>query len=968
MNGTAGFVGRRDELHELEALIRHAADAGSAAAVLIAGEAGVGKTRLVQEACDRFTHGMVKLEGSCVPLSQGELPYGAIIEAFRTVGSQIETAVQERVFGSSGAASASLFHGSDGVTSDGSLSSASQTRLFEQVLGVVSRLASHRPLLMVIEDLHWSGASTRDLLSFLVANSRDIPAVYLFTFRTDELHRDHPVRRFASNISSRRDVLRVELNRFSLEEMSEQLTALFGHAPSGRRLEEIRRRSQGNPLFTELLASTPGGHLPESLFDLMTLRLEAISPTARQLLRAVAVATNAPAEDLQAIAGMHRDEFEEAWREATSAQIVENPDGILTFKHALMAEAIYEDLPPTDRATMHASVARLIEERTGGIAAASTQDAALIAHHWSRSGRRDRALESALVAGIRASESYAFGEAAVLLHRAHELWDGTLPEGFVDLTRSDVLRLAAECASLDGEVDSPLKLIQEAIVHARDLDPTRQGILHERLGRYRWNAGDGFGSLEAYKKAVSLVPEEPPSHARAKVLASLGQILMLLGNYREAIERCREAIGIAHDLGAAAIEAHALATLGPALGFSGKVEEAIAALSSARDTAERIADPENVGRAIINLATILAADGRYENSKEVAIEGQATAYRWGISSSFGTWMKAEVAFRELELGNWVRCEEVCHEILSGDTAGYVEVIYGLLAQLAVARGEAERAQEYLSASRAAASSWRSIEFEVPILLAEAELHMIAGDLPAARRAIDEGLALTSATDDALYEAALCWASIRVEASDPKRGDAERVGDALSKIQSGSRIALRPIAAHAAAARGEAAIFKGEDARGTFTEAARLWREMKHPYLTAYCLFRLGVCHLVKQDRASAEGALSEGFEIASTIGSRWMADAITQAALKARLPVGNASMSDGPTDPLLRTLTPRELEVLKLMAEGMSNKQIANHLFISVKTTSVHVSRILMKLGLDSRVEAAAYAFRAGLMSDEPLV
>lgn len=964
MDGGPGFVGRQDELERLGTLIGQV-DAHGSAAILVGGEAGVGKTRLVTEARHRFASHMTTLEGSCVSLSQGELPYGAILEAFRSAPSSSEASAQEG--GPSGAELASLLPGLDGGAPEAALSAASQTRLFEQILMALTRLSTATPLLMVIDDLHWSGASTRDLLSFLVANSRDIPIAYIFTYRTDELHRDHPVRRFITNLLSRREVLRLELKRFSREETIEQLTGILGHEPPTQKLEAIRKRSQGNPLFTELLASTSAGELPESLSDLMMMRLGAVSEVTRHLLRCISIAANASSEDVRKLTGMDRTIFEDAWREATSAQLLDNSHDTFAFRHALMAEAIYEDSSPTDRAELHANMAKILEERTGGIQNASVQEAALIAHHWSRSHQRQQALESALVAGIRASESFAFGEASSLLRRANDLWDGTPLAGFQHLNRAEVLRLAAECASLDGEVDAPLKLIQEAITHARDLDGTRQGILFERLGRYRWNAGDGYGSLEAYKNAVSLVPAEPPSHARAKVLGSLGQILMLLGNYREATNHCRQAIAIAHDLEAAEIEAHALATLGPALGFSGDIENATQALMSAREIAERTGDPENVGRAIINLATVLAADGRYEHSKEVATEGQATAGRWGISSSFGTWMKAEVAFRELELGNWERCRKICNEILAGDTAGYTEVIYGLLAQLAVAEGDRDVALDHLSAARSAASSWKSIEFEVPILLAEAELHMISGDIPTARRVLDEGLALTTDTDDALYEAALCWSAIRVEASDPKRGDAERVAEAVSRARRSAEIDLRPIKAHLAAAHGEAAIFREQDARDAFTDASERWREMKHPYLTAYCLHRLGMCHLTHQDRVGAEKTLSEAYELATRIGSRWMADAITKAATKARLPVGDPISDGAPSDPLLRTLTAREMEVLKLLAEGMSNKQIASHLFISVKTTSVHVSRILMKLDLESRVEAAAYAFRAGLMSDEPL-
>ena len=295
---TGQFIGRTQELARLRQLLARAAD-GQPLLVVLGGEAGVGKTRLAEQlAAAAEEQGARVLRGGCVPLGEEGLPFAPVTEALRDLADQLDPAVLEAVAGPAQHELARLLPDlawGDEAAVGGAALGASQTaqgRLFELLLGVVQRLAAAAPLVWVVEDLHWADRSTRDLLAFLAASLRSGRVLVVATYRSDELHRLHPLRRLLGELVRNRRVRRLELPRFSRAELAEQLAGLLSADPSARLVQDIYARSQGNPFFTEelVLAGGDPGVLPPNLQEVLLTRVVRLGHRTQQLLRVVAAA------------------------------------------------------------------------------------------------------------------------------------------------------------------------------------------------------------------------------------------------------------------------------------------------------------------------------------------------------------------------------------------------------------------------------------------------------------------------------------------------------------------------------------------------------------------------------------------------------------------------------------------------------------------------------------------------------
>ena len=397
------FVGRTEELARLAAAGERAAG-DVPTSVLIGGEAGVGKTRLVGEvvAAARAA-GVTVLHGGCVELGGEGVPFAPLVEALRAFVRDLdEPALARMVPGRSrvelarllpelgppagpGAGDRAAFGGDPGPWSE-------QGLLFELLLGLLERLGAERPALLVVEDLHWADRSTRDLLAFLVRNLRHGRLLLVMTYRSDELHRRHPLRPFLAELDRGRRVERLELARFGPAEVAAQLAGIRGAPPPAELVERIHARSGGNAFFVEELAATAAadGELSPSLRDTLLARIELLGEPTQQVLRVLAVAAAAVPDPLLAeVAGLGEAELLAGLREAVSAHVllVDAGDGAYGFRHALVKEAVYAELLPGERTRLHARFA-------AALAATDSDDPGLAArpgHARGRAGARARA-------------------------------------------------------------------------------------------------------------------------------------------------------------------------------------------------------------------------------------------------------------------------------------------------------------------------------------------------------------------------------------------------------------------------------------------------------------------------------------------------------------------------------------------------------------------------------------------------
>ena len=280
--------------------------------------------------------------------------------------------------------------------------------------------------MLVVEDLHWADSSTRSFIGFLSRTICSERLLVLGTYRSDELHRRHPLRPLLAELASDAYARLLELPRFTPDELAEQLEGILAGTPDPELVERLYSRSEGNALFSEeiLAAGLDGrGSLPPTLRDALMLRVERLSPRAQELIRWLACQPAADHALVAAVAGLEPAELRDALREAVASHIVVTVgDESYGFRHALLREVVYDDLLPGERSEMHAALARALEERIerGDSGAHITTQAA---HHWAAAGDQPQALAAAVRAAVAAERVNAFGEAQALFERALGLWE-----------------------------------------------------------------------------------------------------------------------------------------------------------------------------------------------------------------------------------------------------------------------------------------------------------------------------------------------------------------------------------------------------------------------------------------------------------------------------------------------------------------------------------------------------------------
>jgi DNA-binding CsgD family transcriptional regulator/tetratricopeptide (TPR) repeat protein len=972
---SARFVGRSGQLAELEAALRDAGE-GRPSLALIAGESGVGKSRLVQELLDRArSDDAVVLAGDCVDLGEGELPYAPLIGALRGLLRDGHPAFEALPIPLRGALGAIL----PGMGEYGGGRDASQASVFEALLSLLEQLGEERPVVLAIEDLHWADSSTRGFLSFLSRSLCGDRLMLVATYRSDELHRRHPLRpllgEFARDPASRL----LDLPPLTREELAEQLEGILSGTPDPGLVERVWARSEGNPLFTEeiLAAGLDGrGALPPTLRDALMLRVEQLSPTAQDVLRWLACQTAIDHELLAEVSGIESDALLEALREAVAAHIlVANAEEAYAFRHALLREVVHDDLLPGERTELHSVLARALEERIA-VGNAGAHITAQAAHHWMAAGDQRAALKAAVRAAGAAERVDAYAEAHALLERALGLWNHVDdPEALIGTTRAQLLLRAADAAELSGE-GMRLKALLHAALELVDPaeEPRRVASLLLRLHRIQWELNRQDESIETLDRALALLEPFEPTSELAALLAAKARARMLQARNREAIEAGREALEVARSVGDAPAEAQALNAIGVALAAARQVDEGIAALREARALARKTGLGEYVDRTSINLSDTLHHSARSEEALAVTREGLEEARS---AERPHTWLVLQLAEFEFETGDW-RAAAAGLPSQRRRYWGTTLLNYRLRRiEQALGRGdEAEARVEIEGAERGAVDSTEP-QFLAPLGAHRAELERRAGDVAAARAAVDEALdRIEFCSEDIARIALVAVAGVRVEADEAERARdrrdeaaertaRERATAMADRVRMAAYDGGPVVEAQLALAEAELARSEARGDPALWEAAAKAWEGIGRPYPAAYARWREAETLVAARDREGAARAAGAALETARRLGSGWLVAEIEGLATRARLRVDGARTAE-PTngdaadeDPF--GLTAREREVLVLVAGGATNREIGERLHMAEKTASVHVSRILAKLDVRSRTEAAAVAHRHGL-------
>ncbi|MFJ9697244.1 AAA family ATPase [Kitasatospora sp. NPDC101183] len=996
------FVGRGSEITDLTGALRRAGS-GSPQAVLIGGEAGVGKTRLLEEFLRRASDaGAVTTIGGCLEVGAEGLPFAPLASALRRLYRALGPELERAAAGSEGHLARLLpeFGEADGEPND----EYGRARLFEHTARLFERLGADRTLVLAVEDLHWSDRSTRELFAFLVRTLHSSRVMLVGTYRTDDLHRRHPLRPFLAELERLRTVQRMELERFRRREVAAQLAGILGTGtPDGELVDRVHRRSEGNPFFVEELATHfhdgCGAGLPDSLRDMLLVRVEGLGEDAQRVVR-IAAEGGSRIEHalLAAVLADDEEALIESLRAAVGANILRlDSDGEgYRFRHALVREAVSDDLLPGERHRINRKFALAVEADPHLVRADAL--AARLANYWYHAHDPARALPTALDAARAARRRNAFAEQLGMLERALELWDSVSEDVLANTLRPYDWAESYPPGSCDADADDCesiqlVDVLAEAVVAARRCGDRERGLslakralrlvdetVHPmRAAWFRMNRARLLeflrrsGDDEEIAYALRLVEGRRASAVQAEVLSLSAARAMHRGSGPEDVEMAERAIRIAREVGATSVEVNTRMTLGHLRYILGDTEAGLAGVTDAVERARRLGAPDVLLRGLNNLASMRRELGRPEEAVELAREGLEFAESTGLLRNMGGILASNLIEALMDLG---RLEEAAEVLASADTSG----LGGGNAELERMRGDLARLNGDFAGAAAALALARAGDRadEEPQVVSIARLAVAlaaqAGrplEARATLRGVLKGEGPLGYEAD-VYPLLVEGAAVEADSRGLPQAEEGRAAS-LAAIASAAAGLQRRAPLHHGWARlldAELARADGSDTPEQWAESVALLRPAGLPYPLALALLRAGEAELRAGRREGAVGLLREAGEVAAARGDRPLVAHIAGLAERAGLDLAPAA----PASPAVRPeqsagesfgLTPRERDVLRLLARGWTNRQIAEELYISPKTASVHVSNILGKLGVAGRGEAAALAHRLRLFPDD---
>ncbi|MEY9966316.1 DNA-binding CsgD family transcriptional regulator/tetratricopeptide (TPR) repeat protein [Streptacidiphilus sp. MAP12-16] len=1016
------FVGRSAELAELTAALKRAGE-GQPQALLIAGDAGVGKTRLLEEfVCAATARGAVVAVGGCVEIGADGLPYAPLVSVLRALHRELGDEVELAAAGSEGRLAQLLPELGQAVPE--AHDEFGRARLFEHTAQLFERLSADRVVVLALEDLHWSDRSTRELLVYLLRSLRNSRVVIVGTYRSDDLHRRHPLRPFLAELERLRTVQRLELPRLGRGEVADQLTGILDSAPAPQLITKIFLRSEGIPFFVEELAASYqegcSTGLTDSLRDLLLVRVEALPEPVQPILRTIAQGGSAVEYGLlRAVLELPEDELIAALRLAVDANILrptQAGDGY-RFRHALVREAVADDLLPGEGSRIKRRYATVLGDQPQLVPA--EERTTRLANYWYSAGDPARALPAVLDAGREARRRNAFAEQLQMLERALELWERVPEETLAELRPADyaesypacscdddpgqeccgrlryldVIAEAAVAARLCGERERCLSLCKQALrMIDESVDPARAAWFWAMRSRVKSNTGMvRDAGRDELAHARQLVENRPPSAVQAEVFSRLAACDMVDWPEPDDIALAERAVRIARQVGAETVELHARCTLGTLLVILGREAEGLTELKEVLSRARELQEPDLMSRAYVNLSDVYEGLGRSAEAAEAARSGCEMARRNGLLGAAGPVLRGNLIESLFSLGRLDEGAELL-DAAAPDLGSEADrsFLSRLRAALALLRDELPDAAAHLALAVETlnlgnAQNWLPLS-ELAIRLPAAE-----GRFADARAELLRVLDVGFPKGKSRYVWPLLVHGVAAEAdsrglpgADPGRAQVlERVRAATADLEDSWPLA-----------RGWALLLDAELARAegaldpkAYLRAVEALEPVALPYPLDLALFRAAEGEAVRGDRTAASALLRRAEAAAERHGDVRLLREAARLADRARLNAASAVHAEGragaqpgvqagartgaaapvaTADPTAAAfgLTPREQGVLQLVALGRTNRQIAQELYISPKTASVHVSNILAKLEVAGRGEAAAMAHRLRLVGD----
>ncbi|MEV0667902.1 ATP-binding protein [Actinomadura luteofluorescens] len=938
------LVGRGPERAAL--LTAHGKARTAATVALVGGEAGMGKTRLVREFTSGLGSSARTVTGGCTELGVDGPPFGAFVTALRRLVRAMGVPAATSLLpggGRRGLARLLPELGEDDGDPDRALGRA---RLFEEVLLLLEGGAADRPLVVVLEDLHWADRSTGELLAFLAQNVSGPGLLLVGTYRPDEIIAAHPLRPLVTRAEN---VHRIALAGLARDAVERQVAALLGHEPDAPRVDRIFRRSGGNPLFVEALVDA-GDAPARSLRELLRTDVERLPEPSRRVVHAAAVAAG-PVEHalLAALTGMDDLEFEDALRPLVRRRLLDVVEGGYAFRRDLIREAVYEGLLPGERVRLHRRCAEAISADRRLVPA--DRAPVEIAVHWHAAGEDARAAEAAWRAAESARRAYAYAERHRMLDRVLRLWDRLpdLPER-IGADRSTVMEMAAEACLNAGELDAGIAVATAALDESPDAE--RAALLLETRAAMRDRNGED--PLPDLVRAARSLPSAPPSAVRGRVLAELATAQRNHRRLAPARASAEEALEIGRGTRDLVVQAKALVTLAALAAANADLATASDLFGQAAAAASDAGAHDTRLLVAVTESDALEAAGEHARAAQVAQEGMALAEGLGLARARGTLLAPNLSESLLSLGRWAEASEVDRNALSlAPPPLYQAYLRVIQATVDLRRGEFDLAAAAAGQARAVMrGNGRGEESCLEPDLLDCRLARARQDAGAVTAIIGHVLD----DHDLLVSPRYGWPLLLAAAQG--LNDHPRAGGPMERLITWSgklTVTGRLQRAYRVTFDAET----GQDGLDVWHRAIAAWRDLEQPHALAETLVRATRAALSVQDRKQAAVLLTEAASIATDLGAAPLRAEAEKLAKRSRLPFGATASPARQEAPA--GLTGREFEVLELLTAGLSNRQIGERLFISAKTAGVHVSNILAKVGVTSRLEAAAWAHRARL-------
>ncbi|MFE9395363.1 LuxR C-terminal-related transcriptional regulator [Streptomyces flavidovirens] len=817
------------------------------------------------------------------------------------------------------------------------------------------RLARERPTVVFLDDLQWADAATLTVLGDWVAPPAGLPLLVIGAYRSDELPRGHPVRDLRSRLrrAPGGKERHVRLRPLGAEDSALLVRRVLGDAATRDVVDTVLRRARGLPFYLEELAAAvaESGNaevVPESVSDAVVQRVSRLSEPARAVAQVVAV-SGAVRLDVLTEFGAREAAVEELF---DAGVLVELPGagaagnggmGEAAFRHALMGEALYAATPWARRRRLHAALAQALEVRG--------EAPALVAAHWEKAHEPARARPLLLAAAEAACQVHAYRDAKDAIERALALW----PAGADAAARLRALDRLGECAERCGETGEAARAWEEVAAAYRATGD------HAELARVARCLAGVYELADDWPRALAArfvaVEEFTRTGRRAEAAAerlAAASHLHSAGDLTGAMRLVREAWT---DIDAAALPASA-GLRARAMGVEGLIRTKLGDGAAGIELTRKALDLA-LGSGLDSLTADIYY--LYADALEQRTDYPAALDAWTDALTFcrtrGLDADAHVCLACLtpalrHTGQWDRALQAGHEVLARDDAPEVArmVAAGEIGLVLANRGATAPARRHLARAAAYARVHELFGLEIDTDWGLARADALDGDDTGATTRLRELTARCLAREEHHYSvAALRWAATYF-ARHELRGDLGACTDALARIAAATGTAEATAAlAHALA---ESELLEGDARRAAdrFERALTLLGAVALPPETAETQLRAGTALAAAGDRTKAVERLVGAHHTARSLRARPLA-ATAVRELEAlgedvRRRLGTTTAA----------LTRREGEVLRLVAAGLTNAEIAARLFLSTRTVDMHVRNLLAKLGCHTRTEAVRRA------------